>query len=361
MPRCGRVPRTVDHARTHRREESLGRLRLGVGVTDTGTTQPGGDRSGGGHFASADPRGGRSSASGPANEKATSRTGSNGQNRWAGSSRRSRRSARCGIPTANSSPGTREFFPLHNASFDLPPYKGKWPEIWIASHGPRMLRATGRYADAWFPAHCSTARDYKAGLDVVRTAASDAGRDPMSIRAANSSMSSPAVAATKSTKRSTPAAMKAFALNIPAAEWKRHGARHPMGDDFGGYPGHHSAGNRRADRVVLHRRQPPTHAEVLRPQRHTRRGGRPGGRVARLRGRVRSHRQCKFHATQLAQGSRGEYAVLEDPAGSPQAIAIRVRRPAVTVRRWCRSHPLNRVPPVPTSLSRVSPYLGVRT
>jgi phthiodiolone/phenolphthiodiolone dimycocerosates ketoreductase len=43
-------------------------------------------------------------------------------------------------------------FPLRNAVFDLPPYRGRWPEIWIAAHGPRMLRATGRYADAWFPA-----------------------------------------------------------------------------------------------------------------------------------------------------------------------------------------------------------------
>jgi phthiodiolone/phenolphthiodiolone dimycocerosates ketoreductase len=28
------------------------------------------------------------------------------------------------------------FFPLHKATFALPPYKGKWPEIWIAAHGP---------------------------------------------------------------------------------------------------------------------------------------------------------------------------------------------------------------------------------
>jgi phthiodiolone/phenolphthiodiolone dimycocerosates ketoreductase len=43
------------------------------------------------------------------------------------------------------------YFPLHNAAFDLPPYRGRWPEIWIAAHGPRMLRAAGRYADAWYP------------------------------------------------------------------------------------------------------------------------------------------------------------------------------------------------------------------
>src|SRR6202171_3331097 len=73
------------------------------------------------------------------------------------------------------------FFPLHNALFDLPPYRGKWPEIWIAAHGPRMLRATGRYADAWFPAIAFRPEDYAANLEVVRSAASDAGRDPMSI------------------------------------------------------------------------------------------------------------------------------------------------------------------------------------
>src|ERR1700737_5637261 len=33
------------------------------------------------------------------------------------------------------------YFPLRNALFPLPPYRGKWPEIWIAARGPRMLRA----------------------------------------------------------------------------------------------------------------------------------------------------------------------------------------------------------------------------
>ena len=43
------------------------------------------------------------------------------------------------------------YFPLRNALFDLPPYRRKWPEIWVAAHGPRMLRAAGRYADGWLP------------------------------------------------------------------------------------------------------------------------------------------------------------------------------------------------------------------
>ena len=86
-----------------------------------------------------------------------------------------------GEPVTRDSP----FFPLRNAVFDLPPYRGKWPEIWIAAHGPRMLRATRRYADAWIPAMMNRPKEYAAGLQKVRAAASDAGRDPMSITAAN--------------------------------------------------------------------------------------------------------------------------------------------------------------------------------
>lgn len=88
------------------------------------------------------------------------------------------------IRTLRNSSGelvTREspFFPLRDAVFGLPPYRGKWPGIWIASHGPRMLRATGRYADEWFPATMAMRpKDYAAGLENVRAAASDAARDP---------------------------------------------------------------------------------------------------------------------------------------------------------------------------------------
>jgi phthiodiolone/phenolphthiodiolone dimycocerosates ketoreductase len=126
------------------------------------------------------------------------------------------------------------FFPLRNAVFDLPPYRGKWPEIWIASHGPRMLRATGRYADAWFPALMARPKDYQAGLELVRAAASDAGRDPMSII--------PATWLFVVTGRSRDEVdealgsdfMKTLALTVPADAWARHGASHPMGDDFTG-------------------------------------------------------------------------------------------------------------------------------
>src|SRR5919201_401615 len=72
------------------------------------------------------------------------------------------------------------YFPLHNATFALTGHKGKWPEIWIAAHGPRMIRAAGRYGDGWFPG-TTRASEYGEQLNDLRTAASDAGRDPMAI------------------------------------------------------------------------------------------------------------------------------------------------------------------------------------
>src|SRR6201994_4219023 len=126
------------------------------------------------------------------------------------------------------------YFPLHNAVFALPPYRGKWPEIWIAAHGPRMLRATGRYADAWFPALISRPKDYAAGLEKVRAAASDAGRDPLSITAANWFFVVTGASRGEVDDALGSTAQKAFALNAPAEVWARHGARHPLGDDFTG-------------------------------------------------------------------------------------------------------------------------------
>jgi len=126
------------------------------------------------------------------------------------------------------------FFPLHNAIFDLPPYRGKWPEIWIAAHGPRMLRATGRYADAWFPVLTLQPKDYAAGLAAIRTAASDAGRDPLSITAAKWVNVITGASRGEVDEVLGSDVMKAVALCIPGQAWTRHGVSHPLGDDFTG-------------------------------------------------------------------------------------------------------------------------------
>jgi phthiodiolone/phenolphthiodiolone dimycocerosates ketoreductase len=135
-----------------------------------------------------------------------------------------------GKPVNRDSP----HFPLRNAIFDLPPYRGKWPEIWIGAHGPRMLRAAGRYGDAYFPMFAHRPTDYAQRLDSVRAAASDAGRDPMSII--------PAVGLPVVTGRSRDdidetldsTLFKANSLTASDEVFARHGAQHPLGAGFSG-------------------------------------------------------------------------------------------------------------------------------
>lgn len=126
------------------------------------------------------------------------------------------------------------YFPLRNAVFDLPPYHGKWPEIWIAGHGPRMLHITGRYADAWYPEAALRPADYARGLQAVRTAASDAGRDPMAIIAAAGLFVITGRSRAEVDEALDSDIAQAFALSIPAQMWAAHGAQHPLGRDFTG-------------------------------------------------------------------------------------------------------------------------------
>lgn len=126
------------------------------------------------------------------------------------------------------------WFPLRNAVFDLPPYKGRWPEIWVAAHGPRMLRMTGRHADAWYPAFIFTPKEYAKGLELVRDAASDAGRDPASVTPATmlAVMTGRTGDDVEEALESEGARM--YGLTGSADVWARHGAEHPMGPDFKG-------------------------------------------------------------------------------------------------------------------------------
>jgi phthiodiolone/phenolphthiodiolone dimycocerosates ketoreductase len=126
------------------------------------------------------------------------------------------------------------FFPLRNAVFDLPPYRGKWPEIWIAAHGPRMLRATGRYADAWFPAFPHRPEDYAQRLELVRAAASDAGRDPMAILPAVEFLVVTGASRDAVDEALNSEVLKALSLTASDEVFARHGARHPLGEGFSG-------------------------------------------------------------------------------------------------------------------------------
>jgi phthiodiolone/phenolphthiodiolone dimycocerosates ketoreductase len=102
----------------------------------------------------------------------------------------------------------------------------------------RMLRATGRHGDAWFPGFAHRPKDYAQRLEVIRSAASDAGRDPMSITPAfwMPVIAGPSRDAVDAALEST--VVKAWALNAPAEFYAHHGATHPMGADFSGMQDH---------------------------------------------------------------------------------------------------------------------------
>lgn len=128
-----------------------------------------------------------------------------------------------------------EFFPLRNAIFTLPPVKNKWPQIWVASHGPRMLRATGRYADGWFPVAIVSPERYADGLQQVRAAADNANRDPYSIIAGVAQFVVTGRSSAEVDEALDSVPVRTYALLLPDSEWAEHGARHPMGAGFTGF------------------------------------------------------------------------------------------------------------------------------
>lgn len=72
------------------------------------------------------------------------------------------------------------FHRLEKAVLGLGPYRDVPPPIWVAAHGPRMLRLTGSKADGWLPTKMSPT-GYRSALDVIEHAAESAGRDPTAI------------------------------------------------------------------------------------------------------------------------------------------------------------------------------------
>jgi phthiodiolone/phenolphthiodiolone dimycocerosates ketoreductase len=127
-----------------------------------------------------------------------------------------------------------DFFPLRDAVFDVPPHRGTRPQIWIGAHGSRMLRSVGRYADAWFPGFPQRPKDYGAKLTRIRTAASDAGRSPDAITPAGWFAVAPARSRAEADEMLGSVGARVLALCVSADVWARHGAEHPMGANFSG-------------------------------------------------------------------------------------------------------------------------------
>jgi phthiodiolone/phenolphthiodiolone dimycocerosates ketoreductase len=128
-----------------------------------------------------------------------------------------------------------EHFRLDGAVMDLQPPKGRTPEIWIAAHGPRMLRLTGQYGDGWLPVAITSPTDYAARLGVVREAAREAGREPAEIRPCLQSYTVLAPTREEARAMLDTRLIRFVALLAPASLWHQYGEQHPFGDEFHGF------------------------------------------------------------------------------------------------------------------------------
>ena len=136
------------------------------------------------------------------------------------------------------------FFTLERAVMDLAPPDGNRPEIWVAAHGPRMLRLTGTYGDGWYPTLPMSPAEYETSLAVIQAAARAAGRDPAAIVPGFQHHAILAPTERAAYKLLDTKAIRFLALLMPAPLWWKYGYEHPFGDQYRGIvdftPQHHT-------------------------------------------------------------------------------------------------------------------------
>ena len=143
-----------------------------------------------------------------------------------------------------------EFFQLRDAVLGLSPFEGRTPQVWLAAHGPRMLRITGRLADGWLPTNIRPDA-YAEKLGAIRESAEQAGRDPDAI---TPSMLAYVICApdeeTLERLCNEPMTRMLFAaVDLPAETYERHGSTSP----FEGGTGFHSFVPTRIERAEVER------------------------------------------------------------------------------------------------------------
>jgi phthiodiolone/phenolphthiodiolone dimycocerosates ketoreductase len=111
--------------------------------------------------------------------------------------------------------------------------KGK-PEVWVAGHGPRMLRLTGQYGDGWLPAWPMSPEVYGEKRATIFEWASKAGRPNPTCSLLPFVMIGESKEYIAELMESDPLG-KLFALFCPGYIWKARGFTHPFGDDSNGF------------------------------------------------------------------------------------------------------------------------------
>jgi phthiodiolone/phenolphthiodiolone dimycocerosates ketoreductase len=130
-----------------------------------------------------------------------------------------------------------DFFNLKDAVFGLPLYEDTPPPIWLAAHGPRMLRICGELADGWLPTNIKPDA-YGAKLGRIRASAEKVGRDPDAITPSMLAyvMCAPDEETLERMCESPLARLLFAAVDLPEETYERHGSTSP----FEGGTGFHS-------------------------------------------------------------------------------------------------------------------------
>lgn len=108
------------------------------------------------------------------------------------------------------------------------------PEVWVAGHGPRMLRLTGQYGDGWIPAWPMTPEVYGEKRETVFEWADRSGRPHPTCSLLPFVMIGESKEYIAELMERDPLG-KLFALFCPGDIWKRRGFQHPFGDESKGF------------------------------------------------------------------------------------------------------------------------------
>ncbi|MDH5266331.1 MAG: LLM class flavin-dependent oxidoreductase [Candidatus Bathyarchaeota archaeon] len=127
-----------------------------------------------------------------------------------------------------------KFWRMKDAVLGLEPFeKGKYPPIWIAAHGPRMLEITGRLGDGWLPA-TPDIDFYKNGLRTIRESAKKAGRNSDDITPALWTYTVLDEDHNECLRMLDTPLAKNYMLTLPNEIFERYGVHHPLGENFYG-------------------------------------------------------------------------------------------------------------------------------
>ena len=108
------------------------------------------------------------------------------------------------------------------------------PPVWVAGHGPRMLRLTGEYGDGWIPAWGMSPEEYGAKLSAIADAADAVGRPTPEASLLPFVLFAESQDAAAEMFEREPLG-KLFGLFAMGDVWEKHGLRHPLGNDSKGF------------------------------------------------------------------------------------------------------------------------------